>query len=147
MKKLLMIISLMAIFSMGLFAQENNGVGQYEKDESKWSSISYVNVPILKILEGVDAYVVVYQKNKVGVGQTVIPKSWAQGDPENPRKLKFRTVKNNINSFMTIVKKDGEFHRVILTAPLDKKRSIWGLTKSRKSIEGSDKETLEEIEL
>ena len=147
MKKLLILFSLMTIFSVGLFAQEKNGVGEYEKDETKWSSLSYVNVPILKIFEGVDAYVVVYQKNKIGVGKTTIPKSWAHGNPENPRKLKFRTVKNNVNSFMTVVKKDGKFHRVIISAPLDKKRSIWGLTDSRKSIEGSDKETLEDIEL
>ena len=147
MKKLLMIFSLMAIFSMGLFAQENNGVGQYEKDESKWSSISYVNVPILKILEGVDAYVVVYQKNKTGVGNVIVPKKWASGNPEEPRKLKFRDSKNNKNAFMTVVKKEGEFHRVILTVPLNKRMSIWGNTASKKPIEGADKDTLEELEL
>ena len=47
-----------------MFAQEK---------ESKWSSLSYVNVPVLKVLEGVDAYVVVYQKNKTGVGNVIVP--------------------------------------------------------------------------
>jgi len=48
---------------------------------------------------------------------------------------------------MTVVKKEGEFHRVILTVPMNKKMSVWGNTTSRKSIEGADKDTLEELEL
>ena len=109
--------------------------------------MSYVNVPVLKILEGVDAYVVVYQKNKTGVGNVIVPKKWSKGNPEEPRKLKFRDSKNNKTSFMTVVKKEGEFHRVILTVPMNKRMSIWGNTASRKPIEGADKDTLEELEL
>ena len=48
---------------------------------------------------------------------------------------------------MTIVKKGGEFHRVILTLPMSKQNSIWGLADYHKDIEGSDKQTLEELDL
>lgn len=147
MKKILILLSLLTIFSTTVFAQENGDSKKEERDESKWSSLSYVNVPVLKVLEGVDAYVVVYQKNKTGVGNVIIPKKWASGNPEEPRKLKFRDSKNNKNAFMTVVKKEGEFHRVILTVPMNKRMSIWGNTASKKPIEGADKDTLEELEL
>ena len=147
MKKIILLFSFIAFFSTAVFAQEKSNTLEPAKEESKWSSLSYVTVPVLKVLEGVDAYVVVYQKNKIGTGKIVIPKKWTKGNPENPRKLKFRDSKNNKNSFMTVVKKEGNFHRVILTVPLNKKMSIWGNTTSRKSIEGADKDTLEELEL
>ncbi len=116
-----------------------------ETHEENWSSISYVNVPILKILDSREGYVVIYQKNKYGVGQTVIPKSWALGNPENPRKLKFRNTKNPNESFMTIVTKGGEFKRVILTVPMSKNNSMWGLVDYSVPLEGTDKENLDDI--
>ncbi len=143
MKKLLIIIALSSLFSV--FAQTKNLSPQ--RDESKWSDMTYVNVPILKVLEGKEAYVVIYQKTQTGVGDVVIPKNWIDSSPENPRKLKFRNSKNSAASFMTIVKKGGEFHRVILTLPMSKQNSIWGLADYHKDIEGSDKQTLEELDL
>ena len=56
-------------------------------------------------------------------------------------------VFHNLVQFMTIVKKGGEFHRVILTLPMSKQNSIWGLADYHKDIEGSDKQTLEELDL
>lgn len=151
MKKISMILILIFAVSTFLIAAENdnNGGGgaSGEKTEGKWSSLTYVNVPILKILEGKNAYFVIYQKNKIGVGNVVIPKNWARGTPENPRKLKFRKVRAGYNSFMTVVKDDGEFKRVILSIPLNKSDSIWGVADYRKKMEGEDKETLEDLEL
>ena len=143
MKKLLIVFALSSLFSV--FAQTKNLSPQ--RDESKWSDVTYVNVPILKVLEGKEAYVIIYQKNKVGVADVVIPKSWTDGSPENPRKLKFRNSKNSITSFMTVIKKGGEFHRVVLTLPMSKQNSIWGLADYHKELEGSDKQTLEELDL
>lgn len=118
------------------------------RNEENWSSISYVNVPVYKVLDSKDAYIVIYAKNKVGVGQTVIPKKWAKYVPGEARKLKIRKLQNGkLKSFMTIVKKDGEFQKVLLTIPMDMRNSVWGVADSRKSIEGADKETLEELEL
>jgi len=139
MKKILTILMLISVFAVGLFAETT-------KDDSKWSNLSYVNVPILKVLEGKDAYVVIYEKNKIGTGSVVIPKAWAHGTVETPRKLKFRSVDIAKEAYMTVVKKDGEFSRVVLTMPMLKTNSIWGLADYHKDIEGSDKDTLEELE-
>ena len=145
MKKLLMIFAILTAFSTTcLFAQNNEGK---EKDESKWSTLSYVNVPVFKVLEGKEAYVVVYPKNKTGIGNVVIPKKWARGNPNEPRKLKFRAVRTANNAYLTVVKKDGEFMKVVLSVPMSKSNSIWGLADYHKDIEGSDKDTLEELEL
>ena len=48
---------------------------------------------------------------------------------------------------MTVVKKNGEFKQVILNVPLSKFDPVWGLADYKKEIEGSDKDTLEELEL
>ena len=91
MKKILMILALISVFSMALFA-DNGSANAPERTEGKWTDMSYVNVPILKILEGKDGYAVIYQKNKTGVGNVVIPKKWGKGSNEAPRKLKFRAM-------------------------------------------------------
>lgn len=148
MKKILLILALFTVFSGLLFAAENtkDSGTSFEKTEGKWSDISYVNVPILKILEGKNAYSIIYQKNQVGVGSVVIPKAWAKGSSDSPRKLKFRKVRSGYNSFMTVIKDEGEFKRVILSVPMNKSDSIWGVADYRKPMEGEDKETLEELE-
>lgn len=151
MKKILMILALFSIFTMTAIAAENtedkNSNLAPERTEGKWTDLSYVNVPILKILDAKDGYVVIYQKNRIGTGSTVIPKSWARGTPDNPRKLKFRNSKRNNTSYMTVVKDNGEFKRVILTIPMNRSNSIWGVVNYRKELEGTDKETLEDLAL
>ena len=146
MKKLLMILTVISLLALSLFADENNSASGPERTEGKWTELSYVNVPVLKILEGKEGYAIIYQKNKTGVGNVVIPKSWAHGTTENPRKLKFRAVKTSIGAYMTVVKDKGEFKRVILSIPMEKSNSIWGLVDYRKSMEGTDKDTLEDLE-
>lgn len=151
MKKILMILAILSVFAINVFAAENKEDKSSdlspERTEAKWTDLSYVNVPILKILEGKDGYAIIYQKNRVGTGSTVIPKAWAKGTPDNPRKLKFRNSKRNNTSYMTIVKDNGEFKRVILTIPMNKASGIWGVIDTRKSLDGADKETLEELDL
>ncbi len=144
MKKLIAILFVAAAMLARTFAVP---VAYNETSEENWSSISYRNVPILKILDSKDGYVVLYQKGKIGTGRTVIPKSWNRGNPENPRKLKVRFLPGGkLKSFMTVVKKDGEFHHVVLTVPANKNDSVWGVISYRQSVEGTDKETLEELE-
>lgn len=146
MKKFLFVFILSVVFSVTVAAQGTSNSSS-KTDESKWSTMSYVNLPILKILEGRDCYVVLYQKNKVGVGKTVVPKAWAKGTPDNPRKLKLRKSPNSLGSYLTVIKKDGQFSRVIINTTLNKKDSVWGVADYHSTIEGSDKETLEELEL
>lgn len=150
MKKILMIFALVSVFAISAVAQENKeskSSSGHPKTEGKWTEMTYVNIPVLKIFEGKDAYAIIYQKNKVGVGSTTIPKSWAMGTPDNPRKLKFRNVKTSVGAYMTVVKDEGEFKRVILSIPMNKSNSIWGVANTRKSMEGADKETLEDLAL
>ena len=146
MKKLFMILAVVSVLAVSVFAENKNSASGPERTEGKWTEISYVNVPVLKVLEGKDGYVVIYQKNKTGVGNVVIPKKWAHGTTENPRKLKFRSVKNALGAYMTIVKDKGEFKRVILSIPMNKSNSLWGLVDYHKAMEGTDKDTLEDLE-
>lgn len=147
MKKILILALALSVLSVSLFAQSSKIPTTVEKNPENWTDLSYQNIPILKILDGKDAFVVIYQKNKVGVGSVVIPKTWTKGNPENPRKLKFRNTKNPNNSFMTIVKKGDEFKRVILTIPMSKRNSMWGLVDYSVPLEGTDKTDLNDLEL
>lgn len=149
MKKILVILALFSAFTCSLFAAESSGdrkQSEYIQHEEKWSKISYVNVPILKVMEAKNAYVVVYQKNKFGIGKVVIPKKWGKGNADNPKKLKFRNIKQSNAAFMTVVKNDGEFYKVFLTLPMNKANPIWGIADTRKDVEGGDKDTLEDLE-
>ncbi|MCQ2592727.1 MAG: hypothetical protein MJ188_08070 [Treponema sp.] len=144
--KIALCLLFVTLLSTSLYAADSNLNLTSEKDESKWSDMTYNNVPILKILEGKDGYVIIYEKNKLGTGTTVIPKAWAKGTPENPRKLKFRNIKNPGDSFLTVVKKNGEFSRVIISTTLSKNNSLWGVVDYSKPLDGANKETLEELE-
>ncbi len=146
MKKLFMILAVVSVLTISVFADNDNKATGPERTEGKWTELSYVNVPILKILEGKEGYAIIYQKNRTGVGNVVIPKSWAHGNPETPRKLKFRAVKTSIGAYMTVVKDKGEFKRVILSIPMNKNNSIWGLIDYHKKMDGVDKDTLEDLE-
>ena len=90
MKKIALCFAALVLGAAALTAQKAT---QPKLDESKWSSVTYFSVPLYKILQTEDAYVVIYAKNKVGAASTTIPKKWAKGNTENPRKLKFRTVR------------------------------------------------------
>ena len=145
MKKLLCAIAIAIAAVTASFAVP---VAYNETSEKNWSELSYIQVPIYKILDSKEAYIIIYAKNKVGVGKTVIPKKWNKSSPDNPRKLQIRELKTGkVKPFMTVIKKSGEFHKVILTIPVDKKNSTWGVVDYHKKVEGSDKDTLEEIEL
>lgn len=138
MKKLFIVLALAALFTSASFA----------KSTAYKSTISYYSFPILKILDSRDAYVVIYQKNKIGTGSTVIPKKWSlpSKDKTEPVKLMIRRVRNTNEAYMSVYKKDGEFFRVVLNMPQNKSNPIWGLVDQRKTVEGTDKETLEDLE-
>lgn len=140
MKKFLLAFLLISTICAGCFAQSSS------QPKEGWSDMYYTNIPVLKVLESRDGYVIIYQKNAAGVGSTVVPKAWAKGTPENPRKLKFRKLSTGITKpFMTIVTKGGEFHRVILTLPMNKSDQLWGTVYDIK--EGLDKENLDDVKL
>ena len=145
MKKIFLIAILSSIFTCAVFA-ENQDLSR-PKDESKWSDITYVTAPVLKVLEAKEYYVVIYQKKYAGTATVVVPKSWNNFNRDVPRKLKFRNIKNPNDSYITVVKKGGEFHRVILSIPMKKNNNLWGVVNSDKHYEGADKDTLEELDV
>ena len=145
MKKIFIIALLASIFTCAVFA-ENQDLS-HPKDESKWSDMTYVTAPVMKILESKDCYVVIYQKKYAGTATVTIPKSWNNFKKDTPRKLKFRSIKNPNQSFITVIKKGGEFHHVILSCPMQKNNSLWGIISNNLEVEGADKETLEELDI
>lgn len=142
MKKLFIIAMFVCLFSTSIFAQSNSS-GE-ERDEAKWTTINYTNVPVLKVLEAKEGYIIIYQKNRVGVGTVELPKKWAKGTTEDPRKLKFRAVNTAQNAYMTVVRDGSDFKRVILSIPMNKQNSLWGI--SKKALENPDKDSLEDLE-
>ena len=145
MKKTLLMLLFLSLLAGSVFAQsKTNGLAP-EKHEENWSDMTYFTVPVLKVLESREAYVVFYLKNNDRTETTVIPKTWAKGNVENPRKLKFRAVNTAANAYMTIVRDGSDFKRVILSIPMNKQNSMWGI--SKKAFENPDKESLEDLEL
>ena len=88
------------------------------------SNLSYRVVPVFKIYDQPDAYVILYEMQGAKVGQTVIPKSWTH---ETPRRLEFRRLPAGVTTYLTVIYKDGEFYKAILTAPTDRGNSVWGV--------------------
>lgn len=145
MKKILVFVFAL-FFSATLFAETQETKSTRKRNEAKWSSVTYVNIPISRIYQTSKAYVVIYQKNKTGLGSVTIPKDWLNGNSENPRKLKLRSVKGALQPFMTVIKKEGSFLRVVLSTPPDTNVDFWRVGDDN-SVTDADKETLEEIEL
>lgn len=87
---------------------------------------SYVNVPILKIYDHPDYYIVTYRKNGLDIGQTSIPKEWfRQGSPE--RKGKFRSTVGNVNPYITLWFSEGEFFSIYINVSPNRADNIWGV--------------------
>ena len=145
MKKIFAVLILTAIFACTVFA-ENQDLSR-PKDESKWSDMTYITAPVMKILESKDCYVVIYQKKYAGTATVTIPKTWNSYQKNTARKLKFRSIKDPKQAFITVIKKGGEFHHVILSCPMQKNNSLWGIISNDLNVEGADKETLEELDV
>jgi len=142
MKKIFLSILLVLAITTTVVAQTQ----QVQRNESSSqeegkSSLSYRNVTIYKILDHKDVYIVLHGKNGLGIGQVMIPKTWSH---ESPRKLQFRTLPKGLNPFMTVVYKDGEFHKVVLTLPVTKSGNVWGVAHDYADIgDSAQAETLD----
>ena len=142
------IVAIAFVFAVSLAAVFSVPTKFNETKPENWSDMTYANVPIYKILDSKDGYVVIYGKNKIGTGTTVIPKKWVRSTKESPSKLKLVKLYGGIlKPFMTVVKKGGEFHHVELTIPMNKNDPIWGVVESGKQIDGLDKDVLEELDM
>ncbi len=135
MKKTVLSVLIFLALTVSVFAQET------QADKNNTSSLSYRNVTVHKVLDHNDAYIVLYAKNSIGVGQVIIPKTWSK---ENPRKLQFRALPKGLSPFMSVVYKDGTFHKVILTMPVERTSNSWGVASATANIQnGLNTETLD----
>ncbi|EID84487.1 hypothetical protein MSI_20360 [Treponema sp. JC4] len=136
MKKLFVLIALAVMFIPSLSAK------------SKKSEVTYYSVPVLKVLDSRDAYVVIYQKNRIGTASVLLPKKWCLPTKGEAVKLRVRAVNTQNEAYFSVYKRNGEFYRAVLNVPMKKTNPIWGIVDQKNSqLEGADKETLEELEL
>lgn len=107
------------------------------------ANITYQTAPVYKVLDSTNNYVVLYGKYGAKIGTVTIPKKWAKWQKDTPRKLQIRELPNRMNPFITVVQKDGEFLKVMLTIPTNRLNSVWGIA----SNDRADGEEPEKIEL
>lgn len=134
-KKGLLFTFICAMLALPMMAEEANG-GHQKAD------ITYQTAPIYKVLDSKDFYVVLYGKYGAKIGTVTIPKKWATWQKDTPRKLSLRQLPSKMGAFMTLVKKDNEFHKVILTVPLDHTNRLWGIINDTK-VDKSEKDSIE----
>lgn len=135
-KKGLLFTAICVMLALPALADEARKGGHTKAD------ITYQTAPIYKILDSKDHYVVLYGKNGAKIGTVTIPKKWAKWQKDTPRKLTVRDLPPKMNPFITIVKKDNEFLKVMLTVPVNKNNRIWGIANSNR-VDTSDKDTIE----
>ena len=134
-KKGLLFTFICAMLALPMMAEEAKG-GHQKAD------ITYQTAPIYKVLDSKDFYVVLYGKYGAKIGTVTIPKKWATWQKDTPRKLSLRQLPSKMGAFMTLVKKDNEFHKVILTVPLDHTNRLWGIINDTK-VDKSEKDSIE----
>lgn len=148
MKKLLLAFALAASMVFSAAAQETE---QKESTPRVWdhgdnvSDITYQNVRFYKIYDSAEAYVILYEKQGIKIGTAVIPKKWTE-NKEGPRKLLFRNTPAKIGPYMTIIKKGGDFQKVLVTVPTNRFNPVWAMAPAGMEISGTDADSLE-IEL
>ncbi|MBQ7159414.1 MAG: hypothetical protein IJS09_08355 [Treponema sp.] len=137
MKKFCLISAILLAVTLSAFSE----VEQTYKYEFQESKLSYHNVTVYKVLDHKDAYIVMYAKGHRDVGSVTIPKKWYS---TKPSKLSFRSLPKGMAPYMTVIKKEGNFDRVILTMPVDHGIStVWGVADPGTVVNDADKDSLE----
>lgn len=90
------------------------------------SSRSYVNIPLLKVLESTNNYIVVYINNFDKVTYVSIPKAWFKQGVAG-QKGKVRALPKKLSPYMTLNFDGGEFVDLSLSMPTSKLDSAWGV--------------------
>lgn len=137
-KNLLALLLVFGLTVAGVFAQEQ------EAQTNKYDgNLTYRNVVVYKVFDHKDVVIVMYAKHGKDMGQVMVPKSWLH---ENPRKLTYRELPPGLNPYMTVLEKDGEFHKVILNlAPVRSPDNTWTVAKPYTDI--GDAASAESLEL
>ncbi len=133
MKKIVMSLALLVLVSLPFFAQSAN-------QES--GSFTYFNVPVLRVYEHNDAYLVLYSRTGTKMGQVALPKEWFRYNSSNHSRI--RALPARLNPYMTVIYKDGQFYKVYLNMPTDRSNSAWSVLSANIDISSKiNKETLE----
>lgn len=144
MKKSFVVSALLfAVMAFSGFAQDNS---QAQKREYKYpfqeSKVMYHNVTVYKVLDQKDAYIVMYAKGHGDVGTVNIPKKWYSTDGNKASKLSFRPLPKGMSPWMTVIDREGSFDHVILTIPVSRADSAWGVAGHDVTVDDLDKEDL-----
>ena len=129
-KKFLAAMGLAALVLAGAYSEENAG-------GHRQSEISYYSAPVYKVMDSNKAYTVIYGKAGHKMGTVTIPKDWAKNKPDTVKRLLVRNCPPKIAPYVTIVKKSGDFLKVMLTVPTNHNDKIWGIANENK-VESTD---------
>ncbi len=106
------------------------------------SEFYYVNVQILKIFPYRLGYYVIYRRAGLKTGEAYIPQEWF--DRRDNRAV-LNLTEQNINPYLTIMFKNGEFDHVRVVAMKDINHPSWGTISPGAPIE--DKFKIEKLAL
>ncbi len=106
------------------------------------SEFYYVNVPVLKVFPWRLGYYVIYRRAGLKTGEAYIPHQWF--DRRDNRAI-LNLISENLNPYMTIMFRKGEFDHVRLVLPKDQKHPVWGVLSPGAPIE--DKFQIEALTL
>ena len=114
MKKIFLTTFLFLMVSLFATAQE----------QQQTAEVSYVNIPVYKVYEHEDVYQVMYLRSGAHfLSKMMIPKTWFK--PESQKKGVVRNLGKNLEPYVTIVYRNGEFSNVILNMPPSRRHSVW----------------------
>jgi len=142
MKKIIMALLVAAVLAVSSFAQDSSSSSTPIWDHGdNVSEFSYRNVGVYRIFDQADAYVVLYEKQSLEIGKVAIPKAWFKTSA--PRKLDFRHKPAGMGTYMTVVYKNGEFYKVMLTVNPKRSDSVWAVADPSAKMEVTNSDTLE----
>ncbi|MGP1587011.1 MAG: hypothetical protein ACTTHG_01570 [Treponemataceae bacterium] len=107
-------VFLFFLFACAAFAQSSTE----EKDD-----YFYINVPIVRVYDHLDAYIVNYQKGSMGIGEVCIPKEWFTTNLTD--KCRVRPLPRLVQPYMTVIFKGGALKKIYLTMPTDRRDPSW----------------------
>lgn len=124
MKKIAALVLVFILFSIVFIYAET-------PEKMVEGSFSYVNVPIIKILEQKNNYIVYYRAFGKKIGCVSIPREWfRQGQTD--RKGWVKPLAKGVEPYISVFFKDGEFSRIFLNVPNNKLDSVWGVFQGTK---------------
>ena len=132
MKKLI-IIFLVSLLCFSLYAQQ----------EAEEQDLFYINVPIVRVYDHIDAYVVHYLKGNMSVGQVFVPKVWFNTQETNKSRL--RPLAKGVEPYMTVIYEAGTFQKVYINMPINRRHSSWKILS--RNIDVASKMNTETLEI